>query len=136
MALFKILQGDSSRISTTTTPFHEGYAYFTPDDGKFYIDSIVNGQEKRICVNASCTHLSATLSASGWSAGSQTLTLTGIKPETDGWIGLSQTATGDQKKAAENAELYLRSQNQDSLTIAAYGQVPTCDIPVDVILLR
>ena len=39
MALFKILKGDSSRISTDVTPFHDGYAYFTPDDGGFYIDS-------------------------------------------------------------------------------------------------
>ena len=38
MSLFKILRGDSSRISTDITPFHDGYAYFTPDDGSFYID--------------------------------------------------------------------------------------------------
>ena len=33
MALFKILRGDSSRISPDVTPFHDGYAYFTQDDG-------------------------------------------------------------------------------------------------------
>ena len=38
MSLFKVLRGDSSRISTDVTPFHDGYAYFTPDDGSFYID--------------------------------------------------------------------------------------------------
>lgn len=51
MALFKILKGDSSRIDMSVTPFHDGYAYFTPDDGGFYIDTLVNGEEKRIRIN-------------------------------------------------------------------------------------
>lgn len=36
MALFKILKGNSSRLPDIKAT--EGYAYFTPDDGKFYID--------------------------------------------------------------------------------------------------
>ena len=51
MALFKILKGDSSRISTDVTPFHDGYAYFTPDDSGFYIDSEDNGVQKRHRIN-------------------------------------------------------------------------------------
>lgn len=51
MALFKILKGDSSRISTDVTPFHDGYAYFTPDDSGFYIDSEDNGIQKRHRIN-------------------------------------------------------------------------------------
>ena len=39
MALFKILKGASARIDTTTTPLHEGYAYFTDDDGNLHIDT-------------------------------------------------------------------------------------------------
>ena len=37
MALFKILRGESSRLNSA--PLIDGYAYFTPDDGKFYIDA-------------------------------------------------------------------------------------------------
>ena len=51
MSLFKILRGASSRISTDTTPFHDGYAYFTPDDGGFYIDVTTDGSDKRIRIN-------------------------------------------------------------------------------------
>lgn len=51
MALFKILQGPSSRIDTATTPLHEGYCYFTPDNGNFYIDAQVNGSLERILIN-------------------------------------------------------------------------------------
>ena len=51
MALFKPLKGDSSRISLEVTPFHDGYAYLTTDDGGFYIDAVNNGQNKRIHIN-------------------------------------------------------------------------------------
>ena len=36
MALFKILRGDSSRLSAAA--LNDGFAYFTPDNGRFYID--------------------------------------------------------------------------------------------------
>lgn len=36
MALFKILRGSSSQLMSQD--LHDGYAYFTPDDGRFYID--------------------------------------------------------------------------------------------------
>lgn len=36
MALFKILKGKSTSLPSVQNT--EGYAYFTPDDGKFYID--------------------------------------------------------------------------------------------------
>lgn len=67
MALFKILKGSSERLKNLKAT--EGYAYFTPDDGKFYIDisstntpqevivgnnneETVEGQEvNRICIN-------------------------------------------------------------------------------------
>ena len=73
MALFKILRGDSSRISPDVTPFHDGYAYFTQDDGGFYIDSEDNGQQNRHRVNPRSTILDTTLAAGGWVDGVQTL---------------------------------------------------------------
>lgn len=36
MALFKILRGDSANLENV--PLTDGYAYFTPDNGRFYID--------------------------------------------------------------------------------------------------
>ena len=67
MALFKILKGSSEGLKNLKAT--EGYAYFTPDDGKFYIDisstntpqevivgnnneETVNGDTvNRICIN-------------------------------------------------------------------------------------
>ena len=51
MALLKALRGDSSRISTSNTPFHDGYAYLTTDDGGFYIDATTAKGNERIRVN-------------------------------------------------------------------------------------
>lgn len=54
MSLFRILAGDSSRISTDITPFHDGWAYFTTDDGGFYIDSTDDaGNQKRTRIGGS-----------------------------------------------------------------------------------
>lgn len=62
MALFKILKGKSENLKNVKAT--EGYAYFTPDDGKFYIDidttenasDVVVGNAEdskvnRICIN-------------------------------------------------------------------------------------
>ena len=139
MALFKILKGDSSRISTDVTPFHDGYAYFTPDDGGFYIDSEDNGEQKRHRINpvnsGGSIAVSATLLSGGWSSGEQTLQISGVTAESNGVIGLSQSVSDAEMEAAKNAELYVCGQGAGTITIAAYGETPTRDIPVVVILL-
>lgn len=43
--LFKILHGDSSRISLDITPFHEGYCYVT-HDGYMYVDMNIGTEEE------------------------------------------------------------------------------------------
>jgi len=43
LALFKIKRGNSSNLAEQKA--HEGYAYFTPDDGKFYIDIAGDGSQ-------------------------------------------------------------------------------------------
>ena len=139
MSLFKILKGDSSRIDMSITPFHDGYAYFTPDDGGFYIDSEDNGEQKRIRINpqndGGSTAVTSTLLASGWSGGQQTLTIEGVTAESNGVIGVTQDISDTQMEAAKNAELYVCGQGDGTLTVAVFGETPTCDIPVVVILI-
>lgn len=49
MALFKILKGNSATLKNEVKGT-EGYAYFTPDDGKFYIDvADTNSPEEVVC---------------------------------------------------------------------------------------
>ena len=141
MALFRILKGDSSRISTDTTPFHDGYAYFTPDDGGFYIDSENDGEQKRIRINPRnnggySTAITATLTADGWSGGMQEIAIEGVTPESNGVIGVAQSVTDSEIDAARKAELIVGGQGAGTITVAALGEIPTCDIPVVVVLIE
>lgn len=139
MALFKILKGDSSRIDMSVTPFHDGYAYFTPDDGGFYIDSEDNGEQRRIRINPAggggSVAITTTLLASGWVSGQQVLTVNGVTADSNGVIGVTQDITDAQMEAAKSAELYVCAQGDGTLTVAAFGDTPTRDIPVVVILI-
>lgn len=141
MSLFKILKGDSSRISTDITPFHEGYAYFTPDDGGLYIDASEGGENKRIRVSSpnsggsESVAVYATLLSSGWSTGQQKLTVAGVTENTNGVIGVTHDITDEQLTACGNAGLYVCDQGDGYLTIALNGDTPPCDIPVVVILI-
>lgn len=138
MAIFKILKGSSSRISTTVTPFTEGYAYFTPDTNGFYIDATTDGGvQTRFHVNSTnVTALSLTLPSNGWSNGSQTITATGVSSTSDGMIGLPESVTSAQLTAAQDAALRLTAQGTNSITVTATDTVPTIDIPILLLIFN
>ena len=52
MALFKISKGKAANLAKKDKV--DGYAWFTPDDGKFYIDADIenNGTVTRVPLNA------------------------------------------------------------------------------------
>lgn len=79
--------------------------------------------------------IAKTLLSGGWSSGEQTLQISGVTAESNGVIGLSQSVSDAEMEAAKNAELYVCGQGTGTITIAAYGETPTRDIPVVVILL-
>lgn len=138
MSLFKILKGDSSRISTEITPFHEGWAYFTTDDGGFYIDAYENGQQRRIRVASPAETSRAvpcTLLAGAWENGQQRLSVEGLTEQQNGIIGTAQDITPEQLQACWDGELYVCGQGDGYLDIALNGDIPACDIPVTVVLL-
>lgn len=135
MALFKILRGSSSKISTSTTPFHDGYAYFTVDDGGFYIDATDSGTNKRIMVNPKSVAISCTLLASGWVNGAQTVTVTGLGPNSDGVVGVAQGLTEEQRDAVCDAGMYVSKQTANALTVAISGSTPVANIPIVVTML-
>lgn len=132
MSLFKILRGDSSRISTTSTPFHDGYAYFTPDDGGFYIDA----NNERIRINPEyCKICRFTLSATGWNGNTYTLQNTDFMNDSDGILCLD-SSDGAVFDATVEAEISIVSQVNGSITLSAGGTTPSIDIPVAVVLVH
>ena len=113
MALLKALRGDSSRISTSNTPFHDGYAYLTTDDGGFYIDATTAKGNERIRVNPKAKGRTVTLSVSGWSSNAQTVSVPGV--------------LADQTKQSVKLALADRSSTAAWLAGDVWCEAPTTD---------
>ena len=80
------------------------------------------------------THLS-----SGWvSSGStfrQDIEIEGLTADQNGIIGVAQNISDEQLEATREAGMYVSQQAAGVLTISLDGEVPSCDIPVLIILL-
>lgn len=74
----------------------------------------------------------ATLLASGWADGVQSLDIDGLSAEGAGAIYPASTATAEQVLAYGAAIPYVTGQAAGFVTITAAGSIPTIDIPVEV----
>ena len=81
--------------------------------------------------------ITATLTSTGWADGSYTLSIVGITADTNGYIGLSQTASAQQRAAWGAALPYISQQTNGTIIISldSQGTVPTIDIPLEVTIL-
>jgi hypothetical protein len=75
------------------------------------------------------------LSATGWSGTTIVVTDTEITESRNGLIIASQESTTDQFNAFDAAKLHVTTQGDGSLTITAFGTVPSIDVPIAVLLL-
>ena len=81
----------------------------------------------------STTTKSITLSASGWSSGTYTISDSLITTTSNQEIIPSPSISADQYKALVKASLVATGQSAGSITIKAFGATPAIDIPVTVI---
>lgn len=77
----------------------------------------------------------ATLAADGWVNGKQSISINGLGANQNGIISITQDISAQAMEAVKNGELYVCAQADGTITIAADGAVPTCDIPTVIILL-
>lgn len=80
--------------------------------------------------------ITATLLASAWSSGQQTITVSGLGATQNGIASLPQNCSDSEYEAVCAAGLMVTSQSAESLTFSANGEVPQIDIPILIILLR
>lgn len=110
MALCKFLKGDSARISTDVTPFHEGYIYVT-NDGYMYIDMNLGTADapnnQRVKLNAGDAEtvlgasLSEVLNSSDEEIPTSKAVLDALQSYVEGVLKYTvQTLTDDQKVQA------------------------------------
>lgn len=85
---------------------------------------------------ATTKEYTATLIVSGWTGSaapySQSVTVTGLSAGAGGAVGVADSATDAQYQAAVEAQLRKSAQGAGSITIKAYGEKPTVDIPIAV----
>lgn len=79
--------------------------------------------------------VTATLTADGWTDNSQTVSVTGMTDDANGDIGLAMAATSEQVEAAASAMLLCTASGSGTVTITAFGTVPTVDIPIQVTIV-
>ena len=84
------------------------------------------------------TALSLTLASGSWSSATpptQTLTATGVTSSNHIVVGIASTITSAQYDAAAAAKLVCTAQGTNSITMTAFGDKPTENIPISVVIL-
>lgn len=99
--LFKILQGDKSRISLDITPFHEGWCYVTTDGG-FYVDMNTGTPEAPIYQRLETTSKSAY----------QIAVQQGFEGTVDEWL---ESLKGDPYELTEEDKSNIASMVEENL---------------------
>lgn len=82
--------------------------------------------------------INAVLLMSAWSDDSpyvQTISVEGLTADQNGIITIGQNITTEQLEDVVAADMRISDQADGSLTVTAYGDKPTRDIPVLIILL-
>ena len=86
------------------------------------------------------TKVSVTLSASGWSGDAapytNTVSVTGVTETNNVEVLIPSTVTAAQAEAWMGAGILCGSQTTDSITLQAYGDKPSIDIPIECIIRK
>ena len=80
------------------------------------------------------TIVTATLAAASWSGNTYTLALSGITAKSNQEILPGLNITTEQLEALQGANIQDGGQASGSMTLKAFGDVPTIDIPIRVIV--
>lgn len=134
-------------ILNETTNYH---LYLTDDSNTRFLEwrNKMNGTEDSNMIKidnalaekaANSRAITETLFADQWIASdsiyTQDIAIENLTAEQNGVIGAAQNLTEIQLEAIRAAGLYISSQRDGYLTIASDGEIPSCDIPVLIILL-
>ena len=117
----------SGNVRTKTGNGVKTYTQLPFDDEAIY--NALNGK-----CDAS-NSVDVTLSASAWTNGQQTVSVSGLKAAQNGIASLPQNFSVAVYEAVVAAQLFVSAQTDGSLTFSCNGDVPQIDIPILVILL-
>ena len=142
-AISGILKGDGAgNVSAATagtdyaTPAQVNAKYTKPSGG--IPDTDIASASTWNAKASSSTALSLTLASGSWSSATpptQTLTATGVTSSNHIVVGIASTITSAQYDAAAAAKLVCTAQGTNSSTVTAFGDTPTENIPISVVIL-
>jgi hypothetical protein len=83
--------------------------------------------------------IAKTLTSAGWLGSSapytQTVDIEGLAADANGTVGLAPTATAAQMEAAADAKLLVTAQAAGSITVSAFGDKPTINLPIQILIV-
>jgi hypothetical protein len=120
--------GGGLPADTTTDEIPEG------TNNLYYTDTRVDSRIFAANLAAKTLKIPLTLPASGWSNSVVTVPCEYISEELYGVIVLSQSVTQEQFLAWKNGDIVVSGQTEDSMTFTAFGDTPTVDISVEILI--
>lgn len=126
-AISSLQTGKADKVSVPTK-----VSQLTNDSG---FDTTTNVDTKLKTKAEKSNAVTAMLKSSGWNIDTQVVTSNGVTATNNIAVGLTSTATLAQIESAGEAMLVAISQSTNSITVKAFGVVPTTDIPIQIIIL-
>lgn len=88
--------------------------------------------------SGSSTILSLTVAAGSWTSATpptQTITATGVTATNNIAVGIAPDITAEQYEELAAAKIVCTAQAADSITLTCYGDKPTANIPISVMIV-
>ena len=129
MALFKISRGKKENLPDQKT---DGWAWFTTDEKKFYIDAQTGGENseiERVCINPSSITITKTIHSYNWLNKRTTIDFGEAVRYSSGII----TATSNEKMVAE-ANIIIVEEHPDRIVLEATGNISS-DFDIVLVLI-
>lgn len=139
MALFKILKGRHNKLNAQSKT--DGWAWFTPDNGSFYIDALNTDETEinRIQINPKSIVIETEIYGSGsslWDLDNKIFPIINenITENYNGYITVNSRDFNLMRQATL-ANFHIVNHRSGSLFVQAKGVIPTNTIPVTITLI-
>lgn len=125
----QINNGDGTVSMVDVTEYEQEGTHLNAETLNNYTNELNQALE-----SVTTTVVEATLLASGWSSNTYTLTVNGVTDTSIQEITPSTSITQEQLEALQGANIVDGGQSTNTIILKAFGDVPTVDIPIRVLL--
>ena len=115
----------------------EGHDYYDVEDFNSNTQTIDTELNKlNNMIGHGCSETTVTLTASSWNeSNQQTITVEGATDNSTVLLGIPTGITQTQYTSLTYADIIVASTSGSSITLQAYGVVPSIDVPISIVLM-